>query len=85
MGDPKLTLAPRSIVAVVPDTDSLMVEVFVRCEACGGTGNTPLPRPQVRLTVAGVDVKGTCSSCQGEGGERRRVSLADFKRLLSEA
>jgi DnaJ-class molecular chaperone len=69
----------------MPDTDTLMVEVFVRCAVCGGTGRTPLPPPQVRMTVGGVDVKGTCKSCQGDGGERRRVSLADFKRLLSEA
>jgi DnaJ-class molecular chaperone len=61
-----------------------MVEVVVKCEACGGTGKAPQP-PAVRLTVGGIDVKGTCDVCQGEGGEKRRVSIADFKRLLSEA
>jgi hypothetical protein len=71
------------IVAAVPDTTPLMVEVFVKCEVCGGTGKAP--PPPVRLTVGGVDVKGMCESCRGEGGERRLVSLADFKRLLSEA
>src|SRR5258708_5045186 len=67
----------------VPDTQNVMVEVVVQCESCGGTGKTPQP-PDVRLSVGGVDVKGMCSTCLGEGGERRRLSMADFKRLLGE-